>query len=140
MRAEPQDPLHGAVPHHQTTEGGRCPPPRGSGSLLFLFAARAAEPWTCEQIIKKLIERKQSQIRKVYPGLTCFKEGVRQIPVESIPGIRERRRRSAAPSNVCDVVLTRRVFSLLRGNRLEAQQQGQRVEFPFQSEITARVL
>lgn len=26
---------------------------------------------------------------KVYPGLTCFKEGVRQIPVESIPGIRE---------------------------------------------------
>lgn len=42
-----------------------------------------------DQIIKKLIERKQSQIRKVYPGLTCFKEGVRQIPVESIPGIRE---------------------------------------------------
>lgn len=41
-----------------------------------------------DQIIKKLIERKQSQIRKVYPGLTCFKEGVRQIPVESIPGIR----------------------------------------------------
>uniref|UniRef100_A0A7N8YAA7 Histone acetyltransferase n=1 Tax=Mastacembelus armatus TaxID=205130 RepID=A0A7N8YAA7_9TELE len=42
-----------------------------------------------KEIIKKLIERKQSQIRKVYPGLTCFKEGVRQIPVESIPGIRE---------------------------------------------------
>uniref|UniRef100_A0A4W4ESB6 Histone acetyltransferase n=1 Tax=Electrophorus electricus TaxID=8005 RepID=A0A4W4ESB6_ELEEL len=40
-----------------------------------------------KEIIKKLIERKQSQIRKVYPGLTCFKEGVRQIPVESIPGI-----------------------------------------------------
>ncbi|MGH0189986.1 UNVERIFIED_CONTAM: hypothetical protein FKN15_040990 [Acipenser sinensis] len=39
------------------------------------------------EIIKKLIERKQTQIRKVYPGLTCFKEGVRQIPVESIPGI-----------------------------------------------------
>uniref|UniRef100_A0A3B3R923 histone acetyltransferase n=1 Tax=Paramormyrops kingsleyae TaxID=1676925 RepID=A0A3B3R923_9TELE len=33
-----------------------------------------------KEIIKKLIERKQSQIRKVYPGLTCFKEGVRQIP------------------------------------------------------------
>ncbi len=46
--------------------------------------------WVCcclLQIIKKLIERKQNQIRKVYPGLTCFKEGVRQIPVESIPGI-----------------------------------------------------
>uniref|UniRef100_A0A8C6NNI3 Histone acetyltransferase n=1 Tax=Nothobranchius furzeri TaxID=105023 RepID=A0A8C6NNI3_NOTFU len=42
-----------------------------------------------KEIIKKLIERKQSQIRKVYPGLTCFKEGVRQIPMESIPGIRE---------------------------------------------------
>lgn len=40
------------------------------------------------QIIKKLIERKQAQIRKVYPGLSCFKEGVRQIPIESIPGIR----------------------------------------------------
>lgn len=41
------------------------------------------------QIIKKLIERRQAQIRKVYPGLSCFKEGVRQIPVESVPGIRE---------------------------------------------------
>ncbi|XP_048416525.2 histone acetyltransferase KAT2A isoform X2 [Stegostoma tigrinum] len=41
------------------------------------------------KIIKKLIERKQAQIRKVYPGLTCFKEGVRQIPIESIPGIQE---------------------------------------------------
>lgn len=41
------------------------------------------------QIIKKLIERKQAQIRKVYPGLSCFKEGVRQIPIESIPGIRK---------------------------------------------------
>ncbi|XP_041087238.1 histone acetyltransferase KAT2A isoform X3 [Polyodon spathula] len=28
-----------------------------------------------KEIIKKLIERKQTQIRKVYPGLTCFKEG-----------------------------------------------------------------
>ncbi|NXO64651.1 KAT2A acetyltransferase, partial [Phainopepla nitens] len=42
-----------------------------------------------KEIIKKLIERKQAQIRKVYPGLTCFKEGVRQIPIESVPGIRE---------------------------------------------------
>uniref|UniRef100_A0A7N8WIN3 histone acetyltransferase n=1 Tax=Mastacembelus armatus TaxID=205130 RepID=A0A7N8WIN3_9TELE len=41
-----------------------------------------------KEIIKKLIERKQAQIRKVYPGLSCFKEGVRQIPIESIPGIR----------------------------------------------------
>ncbi|XP_041511407.1 histone acetyltransferase KAT2B isoform X2 [Microtus oregoni] len=42
-----------------------------------------------KEIIKKLIERKQAQIRKVYPGLSCFKAGVRQIPIESIPGIRE---------------------------------------------------
>uniref|UniRef100_UPI00358E3E51 histone acetyltransferase KAT2B-like n=1 Tax=Myxine glutinosa TaxID=7769 RepID=UPI00358E3E51 len=41
-----------------------------------------------KEIIKKLIERKQAQMSKVYPGLTCFKEGVRQIPIESIPGIR----------------------------------------------------
>uniref|UniRef100_A0AAQ4NRQ7 histone acetyltransferase n=1 Tax=Gasterosteus aculeatus aculeatus TaxID=481459 RepID=A0AAQ4NRQ7_GASAC len=43
-----------------------------------------------KEIIKKLIERKQAQIRKVYPGLSCFKEGVRQIPIESIPGIRKK--------------------------------------------------
>uniref|UniRef100_A0A671LWG0 Histone acetyltransferase n=1 Tax=Sinocyclocheilus anshuiensis TaxID=1608454 RepID=A0A671LWG0_9TELE len=42
-----------------------------------------------KEIIKKLIERKQAHIRKVYPGLSCFKEGVRQIAIESIPGIRE---------------------------------------------------
>lgn len=41
------------------------------------------------QIVKKLMERRQAEIRKVYPGLKCFQEGVRQIPVESIPGIRE---------------------------------------------------
>nr|BAP33937.1 histone acetyltransferase gcn5 [Polyandrocarpa misakiensis] len=42
-----------------------------------------------KEIIRKLIERKQQQVCKVYPGLTCFKDGVRQIPIESIPGIRE---------------------------------------------------
>ncbi|XP_069959700.1 histone acetyltransferase KAT2A isoform X1 [Cherax quadricarinatus] len=42
-----------------------------------------------KEIIKKLIERKQSEIRKVHPGLTCFRDGVREIPIESIPGIRE---------------------------------------------------
>ncbi|MBZ3879354.1 Histone acetyltransferase KAT2B [Sciurus carolinensis] len=42
-----------------------------------------------KEIIKKLIERKQAQIYKVYPGLSCFKDGVRQIPKERIPGIRE---------------------------------------------------
>ncbi|XP_033111742.1 histone acetyltransferase KAT2A-like [Anneissia japonica] len=42
-----------------------------------------------KEIVKKLIEKKQGELRKVYPGLTCFKEGVRSIPIESIPGIRE---------------------------------------------------
>lgn len=39
------------------------------------------------QIVKKLIQKRQDEIKKIYPGLTCFKEGVRQIPVESIPGV-----------------------------------------------------
>ena len=42
-----------------------------------------------KEILKKLIERKQAQIRRVHPGLTCYREGVREIPVESIPGILE---------------------------------------------------
>ena len=42
-----------------------------------------------KEILKKLIERKQAQIRKVHPGLTCFKDGVRDIQIESIPGIIE---------------------------------------------------
>ncbi|KAM9418418.1 histone acetyltransferase KAT2B-like isoform 6-T6 [Salvelinus alpinus] len=56
--------------------------------LNFLtYADEYAIGYFKKQIIKKLIERKQAQIRKVYPGLSCFKEGVRQIPIESIPGI-----------------------------------------------------
>jgi len=42
-----------------------------------------------KEILKKLVERKQEQIRQVHPGLTCFREGVREIAVESIPGILE---------------------------------------------------
>ena len=42
-----------------------------------------------KEILKKLVEKKQEQIRKVHPGLTCFREGVREISVESIPGILE---------------------------------------------------
>lgn len=29
-------------------------------------------------------------MQKVYPGLKCFKEGVRQIPIENIPGVLDR--------------------------------------------------
>jgi len=37
--------------------------------------------------VRQLIEKKRAEQRKVYAGLTCFKEGVRQIPIESIPGV-----------------------------------------------------
>ena len=39
-----------------------------------------------KEVLKKLIERKQAQIRKVHPGLACFREGVREIGIENIPG------------------------------------------------------
>ena len=42
-----------------------------------------------KEILKKLVVKKQEQIRKVHPGLTCFREGVREVSVESIPGILE---------------------------------------------------
>jgi len=41
------------------------------------------------QIVRQLAERKRRELRKVYPGLTCFRDGVRQIPIESIPGVLE---------------------------------------------------
>ena len=40
-------------------------------------------------MVKKIIERKQKQMEKIYPGMKCFKDGVRQIPIESIPGLQE---------------------------------------------------
>ncbi|XP_076804539.1 histone acetyltransferase KAT2A-like [Clavelina lepadiformis] len=42
-----------------------------------------------KEIVKKLIEKKQQQISVVHPGLTCFKDGVKQIPIENIPGIKQ---------------------------------------------------
>ena len=39
------------------------------------------------QIIRQLIKDQQSEIKQVYPGLKCFKDGVREIPISSIPGI-----------------------------------------------------
>jgi len=50
-----------------------------------------------KEIVKKLIHQRQQEIQKVHPGLTCFKEGVRGIPVESIPGIRETGWKGYAP-------------------------------------------
>lgn len=65
------------------------------------------------QIIKKLIERKQAQIRKVYPGLTCFKEGVRHIPIESIPGIRELSRAYTWENRCDDAFKARRRIDMI---------------------------
>ncbi|CAH4034884.1 histone acetyltransferase KAT2A isoform X1 [Pieris brassicae] len=42
-----------------------------------------------KEIVKKLIDMRQKEVRKIHPGLTCFKEGVRSIPIEVIPGLRE---------------------------------------------------
>ncbi|KAK2705511.1 hypothetical protein QYM36_015785 [Artemia franciscana] len=42
-----------------------------------------------KEIVKRLIDQKQEEMCRVYPGLTCFKDGVRQIPIEAIPGLRE---------------------------------------------------
>lgn len=42
-----------------------------------------------KEIIKELISQRQQDIQQIHPGLTCFKEGVRGIPIESIPGLRE---------------------------------------------------
>ncbi|XP_034238428.1 histone acetyltransferase KAT2A isoform X1 [Thrips palmi] len=51
-----------------------------------------------KEIIKKLIEQRQQEVQKVHPGLTCFRDGVRSIPVESIPGILETGWKPAARS------------------------------------------
>ncbi|XP_052865783.1 histone acetyltransferase KAT2A [Anopheles cruzii] len=42
-----------------------------------------------KEIVKELITQRQQEVQKVHAGLTCFKEGVRSIPIESIPGLRE---------------------------------------------------
>lgn len=42
-----------------------------------------------KEITKELIAQRQQDVQKIHAGLTCFKEGVRSIPVESIPGLRE---------------------------------------------------
>lgn len=41
------------------------------------------------EILKELIAQRHNEVQRTRPGLSCFKEGVRSIPVESIPGLRE---------------------------------------------------
>ncbi|XP_022179942.1 histone acetyltransferase KAT2B-like isoform X2 [Myzus persicae] len=40
-----------------------------------------------KEIVKSLVEEKHMQMERHYPGLTCFSDGVRIIPIESIPGV-----------------------------------------------------
>lgn len=42
-----------------------------------------------KEVVKKIIEQRNQEVQKIHHGLTCFKEGVRGIPIEAIPGIRE---------------------------------------------------
>lgn len=44
-----------------------------------------------KMVIKRLIEGNQTSSEKIHPGLTCFKEGVRELPVESIIGASDSR-------------------------------------------------
>lgn len=37
--------------------------------------------------MKSLVEEKHMKIEKHFPGLTCFLDGVRMVPIESIPGV-----------------------------------------------------
>lgn len=49
-----------------------------------------------KEVLKKLIEKRQEELAKCYTGLTCFRDGIRQIPIESIPGVREAGYRSTS--------------------------------------------
>ncbi|CAI6343931.1 unnamed protein product [Macrosiphum euphorbiae] len=40
-----------------------------------------------KEIVKNLVEEKKMKMEKHNPGLTCFLDGVRMIPIESIPGV-----------------------------------------------------
>lgn len=42
-----------------------------------------------KDLIKKIIEKKQDQTTKSYPGLDCFEEGGYVMPIANIPGMKE---------------------------------------------------
>lgn len=44
---------------------------------------------TQKAIMKKVVERKREGLQERRAGLTCFKDGVRQVPIECIPGVLE---------------------------------------------------
>lgn len=49
-----------------------------------------------KEIVKQLIKQQQKMVSRVHPGLTFFKEGVRSLPIESLPGIKETGWKAAA--------------------------------------------
>lgn len=124
--------------------GGEAPGLRGRASDCGTGRAAAgagvgsSDP-ASPQIIKKLIERKQAQIRKVYPGLSCFKEGVRQIPVESVPGIREqgagRGGRGGAACLGCVLKFLGLLSPLFRRDGLEAAGEGEGVSVVWRGRV-----
>ncbi|XP_053616213.1 histone acetyltransferase KAT2A isoform X1 [Plodia interpunctella] len=73
-----------------------------------------------KEIVKKLIDMRQKEVRKIHPGLTCFKEGVRSIPVECIPGVRETGwrplTRAPVPPPDADPVALRNVLHAVRNH------------------------
>ena len=48
-----------------------------------------------KEVLKKLIEHRTQELSKCYTGLTCFRDGIKQIPIESVPGVREAGYRSS---------------------------------------------
>lgn len=72
------------------------------------------------ECVKKLVEARQNELSRCYAGLACFRDGVKQVPIESVPGVREAGYRSAhhddytffAESNALD---TEHLYTLLRG-------------------------
>lgn len=70
------------------------------------------------EVLKKLIEKRKDELTVVYPGLTCFKDGIRQIPIESIPGVREAGYRTSSDDyriNAEDNTDSEHLYTHLRG-------------------------
>ncbi|CAH0719044.1 unnamed protein product, partial [Brenthis ino] len=75
---------------------------------------------TQKEIVKKLIDMRQKEVRKIHPGLSCFKEGVRSIPIECIPGVREagwrEARARAAPDPDPDPAALRSILNAVKNH------------------------